>query len=119
MEEKKKLEEQKNEETDNAEKTKEQGTEQVEENKNEIMSDQQKTQNENQQKEIISNLEKELVEWTEEPVKLEEFKKESQKIILCLDTLGQDRKFSEDEKNYIDKVANTILTGIESKVFQL
>ena len=61
----------------------------------------------------IESLEKQLTEWTEEPVKLAEYDKEETKIYLCLDTLGQDRVFSKDEIQFIKKTAVTIRESME------
>ena len=63
--------------------------------------------------ENIENLEKQLTEWQEEPVKLEEYQKGEKKIYLCLDTLGQDRIFSEEEINYIRKIGINIRQSLE------
>lgn len=60
------------------------------------------------------NPENVIEEWTEEPVKLGEFTKEEKKIILCLDTLGQDRVFTENERKYILKVAKGIRDSIQN-----
>ena len=54
-----------------------------------------------------------LSEWTEEPVKLAPFTKDEKKLILCLDTIGQDRVFSEKEMEFIKKIASTIRSSIE------
>ena len=66
-----------------------------------------------EQENPIENLEKQLTEWTEEPVKLADYDKEETKIFLCLDTLGQDRVFSKDEINFIKKTAVTIRESME------
>ena len=63
--------------------------------------------------ENIDNLEKQLTEWQEEPVKLKEYEKNEKNIYLCLDTLGQDRVFSGEEINYIKKIGVTIRESIE------
>ena len=63
--------------------------------------------------ESIENLEKQLTEWQEEPVKLQEYEKEEKNIYMCLDTLGQDRIFSEEEINYIKKVGINIRESLE------
>ena len=63
--------------------------------------------------ESIENLEKQLTEWQEEPVKLHEYEKEEKNIYMCLDTLGQDRIFSEEEINYIKKVGINIRESLE------
>ena len=59
-----------------------------------------------EQENTIENLEKQLTEWTEEPVKLADYDKDESKIYLCLDTLGQDRVFTPDEINFIKKNGN-------------
>ena len=61
----------------------------------------------------IEALEKQLTEWTEEPVKLADYDKDETKIYLCLDTLGQDRVFSPDEINFIKKTGLTIKDSLE------
>ena len=61
----------------------------------------------------IEALEKQLTEWTEEEVKLAEYDKEETKIILCLDTLGQDRIFSKEQMRFIKKIGNTIKNSME------
>ena len=61
----------------------------------------------------IENLEKQLTEWTEEPVKLADYDKDETKIYLCLDTLGQDRVFSENELKFIKKIGVTIKDSME------
>ena len=63
--------------------------------------------------ENIENLEKQLTPWEEEEVKLKEYDKEEKNIYMCLDTLGQDRIFSEDEIKYIKKIGVTIRESIE------
>ena len=63
--------------------------------------------------ESIENLEKQLTEWQEEPVKLQEYEKEEKNIYMCLDTLGQDKIFSEEEINYIKKVGINIRESLE------
>ena len=63
--------------------------------------------------ENIENLEKQLTPWEEEEVKLKEYDKEEKNIYMCLDTLGQDRIFSEDEIKYIKKIGATIRESIE------
>ena len=57
-------------------------------------------------------MEKELTEWTEEPVKLQDYDKEEKNIYMCLDTLGQDRIFSEEEIKYIKIVGANIRDSI-------
>ena len=61
----------------------------------------------------IEALEKQLTEWTEEEVKLADYEKDETKIYLCLDTLGQDRLFSNDEMAFIKKIGNTIKNSME------
>jgi hypothetical protein len=63
--------------------------------------------------ENIENLEKQLTPWEEEPVKLQEYDKEEKNIYLCLDTLGQDRVFSEEEIKYIKKIGANIKESLE------
>ena len=67
-----------------------------------------------EQENPIENLEKQLTEWTEEPVKLAEYDKDETKIYLCLDTLGQDRIFSEKEIQFIKKIGATIKNSMEN-----
>ena len=55
-----------------------------------------------------------LTEWTEEPVQLTDFAKEEKKLILCLDTLGQDRVFTDKEIEFIKKIGGTIRSSIEN-----
>ena len=66
-----------------------------------------------EQENPIENLEKQLTEWTEEPVKLADYDKDETKIYLCLDTLGQDRVFSEKEIKFIKKIGATIRDSME------
>ena len=63
--------------------------------------------------ENIENLEKQLTPWEEEPVKLQEYDKEEKNIYLCLDTLGQDRVFSEEEIKYIKKTQYPHISQIQ------
>ena len=63
--------------------------------------------------ENIENLEKQLIPWEEEPVKLQDYDKEDRNIYICLDTLGQDRIFSEEEIKYIKKVGANIKQSLE------
>ena len=63
--------------------------------------------------ENIENLEKQLTPWEEEEVKLQDYDKEDKNIYICLDTLGQDRVFSEEEINYIKKVGANIKQSLE------
>ena len=63
--------------------------------------------------ENIENLEKQLIPWEEEPVKLQDYDKEDKHIYICLDTLGQDRIFSEEEIKYIKKVGANIKQSLE------
>ena len=66
-----------------------------------------------EQENPIEALEKQLTEWTEEPVKLADYDKDETKIFLCLDTLGQDRVFSENEIKFIKKIGATIKDSME------
>ena len=61
----------------------------------------------------IEALEKQLTEWTEEPVQLAEYDKDETKLYLCLDTLGQDRVFSEKETQFIKLIGATIKDSME------
>ena len=63
--------------------------------------------------ESIEALEKQLTEWSEEPVKLQDYDKEEKNIYMCLDTLGQDRVFTEDEIKYIKIVGANIRDSLE------
>ena len=63
--------------------------------------------------ESIEALEKQLTEWNEEPVKLQDYNKEEKNIYMCLDTLGQDRVFSEEEIRYIKIVGANIRNSLE------
>ena len=63
--------------------------------------------------ENIKNLEKQLTEWEEEPVKLQKYEKGEKNIYLCLDTLGQDRVFTNEEINYIKKIGINIRQSLE------
>lgn len=63
--------------------------------------------------ETIEALEKQLTEWTEEPVKLQDYDKEEKNIYMCLDTLGQDRVFSEEEIKYIKIIGANIRDSLE------
>ena len=65
--------------------------------------------------ESIEALEKQLAEseWAEEPVKLQDYDKEEKNIYMCLDTLGQDRIFSEEEIKYIKIVGFNIRDSLE------
>ena len=63
--------------------------------------------------ENIENLEKQLTEWEEEPVKLQDYDKEEKNIYMCMDTLGQDRIFTEEEIKYIKKVGANIRESLE------
>jgi hypothetical protein len=51
--------------------------------------------------------------FNEEPIKLQDFNKYEKKLILSLDTLGQDREFTEEEKKLIYRAAKTIKTTWE------
>ena len=64
--------------------------------------------------ENIENLEKHLTPWEEEEVKLQGYDKEDKNIYLCLDTLGQDRIFTEEEIKYIKKVGANIKQSLEN-----
>jgi len=64
--------------------------------------------------ENIENLEKQLIPWEEEEVKLQGYDKEDKNIYLCLDTLGQDRIFTEEEIKYIKKVGANIKQSLEN-----
>ena len=66
-----------------------------------------------EQENPIENLEKQLTEWTEEPVKLADYDKDETKIYLCLDTLGQDRVFSDKEIKFIKTIGATIRDSME------
>ena len=66
-----------------------------------------------EQENPIEALEKQLTQWTEEEVKLADYDKEETKIFLCLDTLGQDRIFSNEEITFIKKIGNTIKNSME------
>ena len=72
-----------------------------------------KKDNSMEHSETIEALEKQLTEWTEEPVKLQEYDKEEKNIYMCLDTLGQDRIFKEEEIKYIKIVGANIRDSIE------
>ena len=63
--------------------------------------------------ENIENLEKQLTPWEEEEVKLQDYDKEDKNIYICLDTLGQDRVFTEEEIKYIKKVGANIKQSLE------
>ena len=66
-----------------------------------------------EQENPIENLEKQLTEWTEEPVKLADYEKDETKLFLCLDTMGQDRVFSEEEIKFIKKAGAQIKDSLE------
>jgi len=95
----------------------------ISEDKKDQMVNQTQTQNQSMSKKMeqpsqeqespIESLEKQLTEWTEEPVKLADYDKDETKIYLCLDTLGQDRIFSEEEIKFIKKTGATIKESIE------
>ena len=72
-----------------------------------------KKENTQEIEENIENLEKQLTEWNEEPVKLQEYDKGKKYIYLCLDTLGQDRIFTNEEINYIKKIGINIRQSLE------
>ena len=63
--------------------------------------------------ESIEALEKQLTEWSEEPVKLQDYDKEEKNIYMCLDTLGQDRIFNDEEIKYIKIVGANIRDSVE------
>ena len=63
--------------------------------------------------ESIEALEKQLTEWSEEPVKLQDYDKEEKNIYMCLDTLGQDRIFTPEEIKYIKIVGANIRDSLE------
>ena len=63
--------------------------------------------------ENIETLEKQLTPWEEEEVKLQDYDKEDKNIYICLDTLGQDRVFTEEEIKYIKKVGANIKQSLE------
>lgn len=50
----------------------------------------------------------------EEKIEIKPFEKIEKKFVLCLDTLGQDRLFDENEMLFINKVAKSIKTSWES-----
>ena len=58
-------------------------------------------------------MEKQLTEWSEEPVKLQDYDKEEKNIYMCLDTLGQDRIFTPEEIKYIKIVGANIRDSLE------
>jgi hypothetical protein len=59
--------------------------------------------------EELNKLNEELFEtFNEEPVKLQDFYKIEKKLILSLDTLGQDREFSDEEKKLIHRIIRAI-----------
>ncbi|MGL4948147.1 MAG: NDKH5 family protein, partial [Mycoplasma sp.] len=68
--------------------------------------------NANQENELttLKNL---LTDWKEEPVKMKEYVTEEKRLILALDTLGQDRTFTKEEYDYIQLTAKTIKISIE------
>lgn len=85
--------------------------------KKQEIEQQQNTQDQQQQQQNVQEqlaLENEIEEWKEEPVKLADYDKEDKKLILCLDTLGQDRTFTEDEFKYIITVCKSIKTSLET-----
>ena len=97
------------------------GNKPPEEKKENVQAQQQPNQQQNQNKkdqileytEEIEALEKQLTEWTEEEVKLEDYEKGENHIYMCLDTLGQDRVFSEKEIEYIKLIGKNIKNSIE------
>ncbi|MCQ2820262.1 MAG: hypothetical protein MJ252_23600, partial [archaeon] len=65
--------------------------------------------------------EKEEKEEEEQPVQLEPFEKEEKIYIIGIDTLGQDRSFTEEEKKYILDVAKLIrnsMANLEIKLLE-
>ena len=78
-----------------------------------VMNYTNKKDNTQELKENIENLEKQLTQWEEEPVKLQDYDKEDKNIYMCLDTLGQDRVFTEEEIKYIKKVGANIRQSLE------
>ena len=54
-----------------------------------------------EQENPIEVFEKQLTEWNKEPVKLAEYDKDEKRIFLFLDTLGQDKIFSEKDINFL------------------
>lgn len=69
-----------------------------------------KAQNEEKDKENQdnSNEKDKENEEIEEEVELKDYEKEEKICILALDTIGQDREFSEEEKEYIILIGNTL-----------
>lgn len=49
----------------------------------------------------------------EEKVELQEYKKTEKKMLICLDTLGQDRSFSDEQKKFIFECVKTIKSSWE------
>jgi hypothetical protein len=49
----------------------------------------------------------------EEKVELQDYKKTEKKILLCLDTLGQDRPFTDEQKKFIFETVKTIKSSWE------
>ena len=66
-----------------------------------------------EQENPIEALEKQLTDWKEEPVKLAAYTREETKLYLCLDTLGQDRLFTDDEKKFIKLIGYNIKNSME------
>ena len=115
-EEKRKEEEAANAEKDAQGQTQEQGEGDVKKQETD-QQQQQNVQDQQQQQQPTQEqlaLESEIEEWKEEPVKLADYDKEDKKLILCLDTLGQDRVFTEDEFKYIINVCKSIKTSLEN-----
>ncbi len=50
----------------------------------------------------------------EEKIELKDFIRAEKRYVLCLDTLGQDRIFDEEEQKFILRVAKTIVEITES-----
>ena len=55
----------------------------------------------------------------DKPLELKEFKKEEKIYILCLDTLGQEKLYNEEERNYILKIAKLIRDSMENLEIKL
>lgn len=62
----------------------------------------------------IQNIQNMITEWKEEPVQLKDYIKEEKKLIIALDTLGQDRLFTEAEEKYINDISILIKDSIQS-----
>ena len=70
-------------------------------------------QSSQEQENPIEVFEKQLTEWNEEPVKLAEYDKDEKRISLFLDTLGQDKVFSEKDINFLKLIGVTIKDSME------